>query len=138
MFEILLTNRLFFSIIKYIRNLRKRVILMKLNEFQSNPNQRLIKIYKSNYGKSNFCILGTDEVRRAMNNLSGTAFKLYVYLMANNDDFEFWLSYSHVHKTTGLSKSSYQRAFRELTEKGYLVPHYERKNLYTAYDVCII
>ena len=107
---------------------------MKLNEFQSNPNQRLIRIQKSNYRKSKFFILGLEEVKYAMNALSGTAFKLYIYIMSNNDNFEFWISYSHVHKITGMSKSSYHRAFNELVEKKFLRLFKGHSNLYKAYD----
>lgn len=83
------------------------------------PNQKVIHIQKRTY-EDNFLQVGNDEWQRAARELSGSAFKLYLYLAGNKDGFELALSQKAVEDTTGLSKNTYHRAVEELETKGYL------------------
>lgn len=83
------------------------------------PNQKVIHIQKRTY-EDNFSQVGNDEWQRAARELSGSAFKLYLYLAGNKDGFELALSQKAVEDTTGLSKNTYHRAVEELETKGYL------------------
>ena len=77
------------------------------------PNQKVIHIQKRTY-EDNFLQVGNDEWQRAARELSGSAFKLYLYLAGNKDGFELALSQKAVEDTTGLSKNTYHRAVEEL------------------------
>ena len=83
------------------------------------PNQKVIHIQKRTY-EDNFLQVGNDEWQRAARELSGSAFKLYLYLAGNKDGFELALSQKAVEDTTGLSKNTFHRAVEELEAKGYL------------------
>ena len=83
------------------------------------PNQKVIHIQKRTY-EDNFLQVSNDEWQRAARELSGSAFKLYLYLAGNKDGFDLALSQKAVEDTTGLSKNTYHRAVEELETKGYL------------------
>lgn len=55
-----------------------------------------------------------------MNNLKGEQFKLWVYLMMNQNGFEFSLS-KKACANWGIKKDSYYRGIDELRAQGYLV-----------------
>lgn len=62
-----------------------------------------------------------EDVLNASKNLKESGFKLYVYLLMNQHDYVGGLSMADVTEKTGLSKSSYDRAVKELIEKSYLI-----------------
>lgn len=72
---------------------------------------------------------------KAMHELTGSAFKLFMYLCSNKNDYHFALSPVAVGRSTGMSKGSYESAVRQLLEKGYLV-HYH--DYFTCEDCNII
>lgn len=83
------------------------------------PNQKVIHIQKGTY-EDNFLQVGNDEWQRAARELTGSAFKLYLYLAGNRDGYDLALSQKAVEDATGLSKNTYHRAVEELETKGYL------------------
>lgn len=83
------------------------------------PNQKVIHIQKQKY-VDNFLQVGNDEWQRAARELTGSAFKLYLYLAGNKDGYDLALSQKAVENATGLSKNTYHQAVKELSEKGYL------------------
>lgn len=83
------------------------------------PNQKVIHIQKQKY-VDNFLQVGNDEWQRAARELSGSAFKLYLYLCGNKDGYDLALSQKAVEDATGLSKNTYHRAVEELESNGYL------------------
>lgn len=78
-----------------------------------------------------FIMLEQKDMWQAVKSLTFSAYKLYLYINQNCDDFEFWLSPKHVQEITGMSKSSFDRAKNELKEKGYLV---EKGNTYYSFS----
>ena len=84
------------------------------------PNQKVIYIQKDKCEKD-FLQISIDEWQEAARELSDSAFKLYLYLGANNNGFKIALSQKAVQDAIGLSKSSYHRAVDELIERGYLI-----------------
>ena len=60
-----------------------------------------------------------------MQELTGTAFMLFMYLCSNKNDYHFALSPVAVGRCTGMSKGSYENAVRQLIEKGYLVHYHD-------------
>ena len=62
-----------------------------------------------------------EALQHAMIDLSGEAFKLYMYLGKNQNGYTFALSKVDAIKWGVGSKSSYDRAVKTLIEKKYLV-----------------
>lgn len=87
------------------------------------PNQHDAKIIKYNYAdkKEPFVIRGFSEEEEAFNTLTPATFGLYLYLSRNSNDYITTLSYSAVNKCYHMGKRSYQRAFQELEDAGYLI-----------------
>lgn len=72
-------------------------------------------------------------------NLAGTlpanAFKLWVYLDKNANNYEFALSCVDYCHWSGASASTYHRAIQELKNQHYLVEDSRRKNTYIFYEM---
>lgn len=66
----------------------------------------------------------------AMNKLDGTAFKLWLYILAQAVENQFTLSITDFCKISGEFQSAVERAVTELIEKGYLRLIDEEKNTY--------
>lgn len=74
-------------------------------------------------------MIGLNEIRQAAVELSPGGLKLYLYLAENVDGFDFWLSPKDVMTKYNMSKSTYDRAKRELIDKKYLAIG-ENNNIY--------
>ena len=86
------------------------------------PNQKVVKVQKEQCNADNlYAMYNLDALKLAMLDLKGETFKLWCYLGKNQSNYEFALSKADA-LTWGLgSKSSYDRAVKELIEKRYLV-----------------
>lgn len=62
-----------------------------------------------------------NDLFEASRTLKDTAFKLYMYLISNQEGYTFGLSRQDVIEKTGISSKSYDRAVTTLIELGYLV-----------------
>ena len=95
------------------------------------PNQRIIYVMRdSENARSNYFKIGHKQLDKAVNDLSGNTFKLYIYLANNKDNYKLELSSKHFILWSGTSDSTYDRAFKELKEKGYLLEIPDKKNQY--------
>lgn len=56
-----------------------------------------------------------------MGKLSGNAFKMWVYLGKNKDNYTFALSKVDTLDWCGFSKNTYTSAFNELVKAGFLI-----------------
>ena len=89
---------------------------------ETNPNQKTVKVQKEKSNKENkYAIYNLDALNIAMIDLKGESFKLWCYLNKNQQGYEFALSKVDAIKWGIGSKSSYDRAVKELIEKRYLV-----------------
>ena len=61
------------------------------------------------------------DILEAMSNLKGATFKLYIYILSNQDGYIFGLSQKDVANRAGIPETTYRTAMKELIEKGYLV-----------------
>lgn len=87
----------------------------------SNPNQKTIRIEKEQANKDNpYTIYSLNALKSAMLDLKGEAFKLWCYLDKNQNGYTFALSKVDALNWGIGSKSSYDRAVKELIDKGYL------------------
>lgn len=85
-------------------------------------NQKTVKVQKEESNKDNkYGIFNLDALNNAMIDLKGETFKLWCYINKNQDNYTFALSKVDAIKWGIGSKSSYDRAVKELIEKGYLV-----------------
>ena len=105
------------------------------------PNQKHFKINRNNplalgAEKKQFVALYTENVAAASRNISGeVAFKLYLYLAANADNYEFDFSPQHFANIYGVSIDAAKKAVQKLIDAGYLTPSKKYKNSYEFYEV---
>lgn len=86
------------------------------------PNQKTIQVQKEKSGKDNlYSIFNLEALHAAMINLKGESFKLWCYINKNQSGHTFALSKVDAISWGIGSKSSYDRAVKELIDKGYLV-----------------
>lgn len=85
-------------------------------------NQKTVKTIKEKCSKENlYGMYNLDALQAAAINLKGEAFKLWCYIGKNQNGYIFALSKVDAMRWGIGSKSSYDRAVKELIEKGYLV-----------------
>lgn len=65
-----------------------------------------------------------------MYNLRSNTFKLYCYLADNANGYVFDLYPCDFERVANVSHDTYRRAFAELQEKGFLIRHKEKSNLF--------
>ena len=95
------------------------------------PNQRIIYIKRVSADvRKEFFKIGHQQLTKAAADLNGNTFKLYIYLANNKDSYKLELSSKDFIQWSGTSDSTYDRAFQELKEKGYLLKAPEKKNVY--------
>lgn len=93
----------------YSLNKNQKVFrVKKVREKQSNSDVRISDVFK-------------DDLLYASRELSEKGFKLYVYLISNQEGYVGGLSKVDVMAKTGISESSYNRGVIELIEKGFLI-----------------
>lgn len=100
------------------------------------PNQRKVFIERSSEkARADFFKVSNDSLSSAMYNLKPSAFKLWIYFADNANGYALDLYPIDFCTKTQLSKSTYDRAFDELEEKGYLVKSSKQKNLYLFKEI---
>lgn len=84
-------------------------------------NQNLI-IIKKTFCKSDFLQISNKEWMQAAKICGdkGAAFKLYLYLAANEVGYKLALSKVAVENAVGIKQSNYYKCFKFLEEKGFL------------------
>lgn len=99
-------------------------------------NQNTIQIHRNLPQKGTtkpFLTVDTSIIFDAMNALTGTEFKTYMYLLCNANGFYLDFSPQHIGKTTGISRDSARSAFKTMEDKGYIVER--KKGSYDFYDI---
>lgn len=85
-------------------------------------NQKLIHINKKiSHHMGEYFSIDTKYTNEAMRNLTGSAFKLYIFLCEIKDGNTYLISEKKFKKSTGLSQPAYQYTRKELIEKHYLI-----------------
>lgn len=101
------------------------------------PNQKIIKINKEECNKDSFyTTINLAAMESAAQDLEAGAFKLWIYLAKNQDQYIFALSSKNVNDTFGMKKGQYDTAINKLKEKGYLTE--EKNNFYIFNEIPII
>lgn len=100
----------------------------------SNPNQKSVTIHKEQCDKLHlYSMYNLEAQQYAMIDLKGETLKMWLYLGKNQKGYTLALSKVDAIKWGIGSKSSYDRAVKELIEKGYLVE--TGKNQYDFYEM---
>ena len=100
------------------------------------PNQKKIYIERSSDNvKKDFLKVSNESLFLAMYNLKPSSFMLWVYLTDNANGYAMDLYPIDFINKTRLSRSTYDRAFAELEEKGYLEKSKKQKNIYLFREV---
>lgn len=106
---------------------------------QTVENQRVITTNKEPCSKKSaeeyYTPINLKALELAMSSLSPNAFKMWVYLGKNQNNYTFALSKVDTLKWCGFSKGTYKNAFDELENKGFLVKQKEGSNHYDFYEI---
>ena len=95
------------------------------------PNQRRIIVMRTTEAvRKDYFKISNANLRLAMYNLKGNAFKLYCYLCDNKNQWELDLYPCDFQRVANVSADTYRSSFKQLVDKGYLVPSKTRKNVY--------
>ena len=99
------------------------------------PNQRTVKIFKErvkNVKNSNrhYICMYTDNLNKAMQNLTGAELKIYLYLMSQQNYYQMAYSSEACSKATGVCVESCRKLFNSLKNKGYLIPTNEKETMF--------
>ena len=99
------------------------------------PNQRIVKVHKDNTQKEPFLSLNIELMAAVYSDL-GNAYTFYLHLClcCNTDNYQFEFSPQHFKNKYNLPVSTTNDKFKELVEKGYLVPIKEGSNIYNFYS----
>lgn len=101
-----------------------------------NNQKRVMAIKETvNGNKKPYIRLNQDSMFTAMQNLGANAFKLYLYIIKNQDKWEFELSSKHACQLCSFSLSTYNRAVDELKTKGYLKKIGTSGNRWACYEL---
>ena len=96
----------------------------------TSPNQRIVYIQKEQRGTHT--IISLEALQKASKQLSGEGFKMWLYLAKNQHNYTLALSKANALQWGIGSESSYYRAIKELTNKGYLQ---KSNNSYVFYEL---
>ena len=100
------------------------------------PNQKTISVQKEKCSADElYSMYNLGALQYAMLDLKGEAFKIWVYIGKNQHGYTFGLSKVDAINWGIGSKSSYDRAVKELIDKGYLVE--TSPNHYDFYELPI-
>lgn len=102
---------------------------------QTVPNQKIIQVNKEKVGRDNLyttiSLQGLDEAAKLPKN----AFKLWSYLVKNQDKYSFALSCKDFCSWAAVSKSTYETAVKDLIQNGFLVQKKDGSNIYQFFEV---
>ena len=82
------------------------------------PNQKIVTIHKDD--NDPFLQVGVDTWIEASNILSPMAFKLYLLMASNQNEYTFALSYESICSRIPMSRKTYEKAIKELREYNFL------------------
>ena len=101
------------------------------------PNIKDIKIRREKVYKSlnrPYLCCYSDTLYAAMKNLTHSAFKVYICLISNSNDYVLSYSPQHISDLTGLCVKTCRDGLKELIEKKYVVIVEGKQSLYTFYE----
>ena len=89
------------------------------------PNQYKVVINKEKVNQNDrervYFLAYQETIEAAARNLTGNEFKLYIYLLSNQDKYEDLFSPAFFGEAYGVSADTARKLFQKLIEKNYLV-----------------
>ena len=102
----------------------------------SAPNQKKIYIERSSdKAKKDYLKVSNQSLKFALYNLKPSAFKLWIYFADNSNGYVFDLYPVDFCNKANLSKTTYQNAWKELEEYGYIKRSNKKKNIYLFREI---
>lgn len=102
------------------------------NIYKSSPNQKTITVKKEPTDNQNYyTMINLNALELASIDLKAGAFKLWIYLAKNQNNYTFALSNKAAQQYFGIKKDQYDSAVKELIEKGYLIETSKNKYLFS-------
>ena len=96
------------------------------------PNQNITKTKKTKPQKD-FLLISNEDWIAASNNLTPSGFKMYLWLIRHDESFNNELSKQAFISEFNVSGSAYEKAWKELKDKGYAIPKEKGSNIYYIY-----
>ena len=101
------------------------------------PNQKVVTVRKTeehkilqNKKREQFLQISNTGWQSACDDLTYSAFKLFLYFASNKDGYSFALSYEAVNDVIPMHRNTYDKAIAELINKGYLTKEKLRDNIW--------
>lgn len=96
---------------------------MYYEEFDSNPNQRIVTVNKEITDQENYYAkINLLALKNAMHTLTPSAFELWLYFSKNQDKHKIYLSKVDFFSWSNIkSNTTYSKAFKELVNCNYLI-----------------
>lgn len=106
-----------------------------VKQIVTSPNQRIVITHKTKSDTEHlYSIDNLEAVRRAAKELPDRAFKLYMRMNLNQDEYTYALSPKAICEEFGISEGKYREAVRDLIAKGYMRQSDEQKNVYHFFE----
>lgn len=102
------------------------------------PNQRTLVINRDTVESGTqrrYLIAYTDNLLRAMSELSPSAFKVYLYLLMNKDNYKLEYSPAHIGKMVNVCKDTARDAFQRMERLGYFDRLDDNEHKFNFYEV---
>ena len=96
------------------------------------PNQNITKTKKTKPQKD-FLLISNEDWIAASKNLTPSGFKMYLWLIRHDESFTNELSKQTFISEFNVSGSAYEKAWKELKDKGYAIPKEKGSNIYYIY-----
>ena len=96
------------------------------------PNQNITKTKKTKPQKD-FLLISNEDWIAASKNLTPSGFKMYLWLIRHDESFNNELSKQAFISDFNVSGSAYEKAWKELKDKGYAIPKEKCSNIYYIY-----
>lgn len=100
-------------------------------------NQKIVYAVKEsvNGKKKPYIRVNQDSLTIAMQNLKANTFKVWLYIIKNQDSWNFQLSSKHGSQFTGMCTKTFESCINELIAKGYLQCVDEQRNRWVCYEL---
>ena len=96
-----------------------------------NPKQRVIYIQRSSdKAQADFLKVSNKHLDQAVWDLDCKGFKLWTYLVDNANNYKKEIYPIHFTRWDNLSNSSFERAWKDLKDKGYIIQSKDYDNIY--------
>ena len=96
------------------------------------PNQNITKTKKTKPQKD-FLLISNEDWIAASKNLTTSGYKMYLWLSRHDESFNNELSKQAFISDFNVSGSAYEKAWKELKDKGYAIPKEKGSNIYYIY-----